>query len=318
MRKLVDQPHRREHSPQLHIHKMSHSIHLPNSASEGEFELETVSNENQIQEISVDADPNDNEDGCKAPNHNTATTKSTNMSATKDDSRQVDELGRKNKPDNNKNKHIDRKEPMIDQQTYNMNNTCIVTTHTTTTDKPIRTPHNSKHDGHQVPPTTANKLTDPASQSLGRTRHLHIRSLFSNHRGCRGTLFRPTRLHPSADNHHVQEITSWFLEILGISELAHATAYAKTAVYQFGLHSAAEVEAQFGPPEYVDQEEWITVPHRKNYRTATVSIPKEDETNKTSNRFDALSDNESNTTASTEESDSPSSNVTNQMYHIII
>ena len=78
------------------------------------------------------------------------------------------------------------------------------------------------------------------------------------------------------------------------------------------------MEAQFGPPEYVDQEEWITVPHRKNYRTATVSIPKEDETNKTSNRFDALSDNESNTTASTEESDSPSSNVTNQMYHIII
>ena len=74
------------------------------------------------------------------------------------------------------------------------------------------------------------------------------------------------------------------------------------AVYQFGLHSAAEVEAQFGPPEYMDQEEWIIVPYRKNNRTTTMSIPKEDETNKTSNRFDALSDNESdNTTASTEE-----------------
>ena len=66
----------------------------------------------------------------------------------------------------------------------------------------------------------------------------------------------------------IDEIASWFMNNLGVIRPTQAIMYATTAVDKFGISTTAELAHQFGPPEYLDNEEWIEVPHKQTYRAA--------------------------------------------------
>ena len=93
----------------------------------------------------------------------------------------------------------------------------------------------------------------------------------------------------------VEEIATWFQQIIEIHTSEEALAFAQKAVNQFGLQSTAEVEAQFRPPETTSRRsspEWITVAHKQKHRPSTTIPPLEGTTGTrgtSPNRFEALS-----------------------------
>ena len=105
-------------------------------------------------------------------------------------------------------------------------------------------------------------------------------------------------------NPGVEEIATWFQQIIGIRTSEEALAFAQKAVHQFGLQSTAEVEAQFRPPETTSRRsspEWITVAHKQKYRPSTTIPPLEGTTGTrgtSPNRFEALSYKGSDTNSS--------------------